>query len=202
MWGFEGRWDEMDLGFGEVWAGFGGSYGNFWLWRGGGAVLLQFFNGLKAAVVGTFGAGFVAEDEFRGVVAGGFFKSEGEAAVLVHFLIFAFVEGFDVGDVEIGEGDFDGGEAHDLPHIGGDEGDEVVFDFVAGGEAGDVSVDVSGEGVLIFGVDADVGSAEAVGHVGVVDFEFAFGGGGSGRLGAVEAGGVGLGGGAAGSVGY
>lgn len=153
-------------------------------------------------MVGTFGAGFVAEDEFRGVVAGGFFKGEGEAAVLVHFLIFTFVEGFDVGNVEIGECDFDGGESHDLPHVGGDEGDEVEFDFVDGGEAGDVGVDVSGEGVLVFGVDADVGSTEAVGHVGMVDFEFACRGGGTGRFSSVDAGGIGLIGGAAGFVDY
>ena len=63
-------------------------------------------------------------------------------------------------------------------------------------------IDVSGKGILVFGINADVGSAEAVGHVGMVDFEFACRGGGTGRFSSVDAGGIGLIGGAAGFVDY
>lgn len=183
------------------WCGFLGLNGNFdffWFRRGcWQAAVLHIFKGLDGAVIGALGGGFVAAQEFVDVIAGGFFEGEGEAAVLVHGFEFTVeVIGVDGGDFEVEERDFDGAVAHDLPHVKGDEADEVGFDFVDGGVGGEVGIEVGVVGGVVLGVDGHVGGAEAVDHVGGLGFAFSFGGGGSEGFGAVGAGGGGLGGGA------
>ena len=148
-------------------------------------------------MVGAFRGGFVAAEEFVDVFAGGFLESEGEAAVLVHEFELIF-EGIGVndGDFEVEEGDFNGIDAHDLPHVEGKESDQVFFGFVDGVVAVEVAVEVGVVGLFVLIVDEDLGGAEAVDHFGGFHVAFAFGGGGSEGFGSVRAGGVGLGGGA------
>ena len=148
-------------------------------------------------MVGPVGGGFVAAEELVDVFAGGFLEREGEAAVLVHEfeLIFEGI-GVDYGDFEVEEGDFDGVDAHHLPHIEGEESDEVFFGFIDGVVAVEVAVEVGVVGLFVLVVDDDLGGAKAVDHFGGFHVAFAFGGGGSEGFGSVRAGGVGLGGGA------
>ena len=118
-------------------------------------------------------------------------EGAGEAAVGVHAepieAEFLFVEatGF-----EIAEGDFDGVIAHQLPHGGGEESDEVGFDFVGGGIDGEVGVEVVVVGGFVFFGEADELGAEAVNHTIAADAELAFGGGWAEGFGAVGTGGV------------
>ena len=93
------------------------------------------------------------------------------------------------GDFKVEESDFDGIAAHDLPHGGGEESDEVGFDFVGGVIAGDVGVEVIviAGGVLLG--EGDSGGTESVSHAVGADCGFAFDGDGSIGFGAVGAGG-------------
>ena len=124
-------------------------------------------------------------------------EGEGEAAVGVHAepieAEFLFVE---VAGFEIAKGDFDGFVAHELPHGGGEESDEVGFDFVGGGIDGEVGVEVVVVGGFVFFGEADELGAEAVNHTITADAELALGGGGAEGFGAVGTGGVDLVGGA------
>ena len=148
-------------------------------------------------MVGALGGGFVAAEEFVDVVAGGFPESEGEAAVLVQdFGLGVEFIGVDDGRFEVEEGGFDGVHAHDLPHVEGEEPDEVFFGFVDGVVAGEVGVEVIVIFVAVLIVDYDLVGPEAVGHLRGLDFALAFDGGGAEGFGSIGAGGVGLGGGA------
>ena len=102
-------------------------------------------------MVGAFGGGFVAAEEFEAVFAVCFFERKGEAAVFVHLFEVAVEFVFDAGDFEIEEGGFDSGNAHDLPHIRRGEADEVGFGFVLGVVAGDVGGEMVVVGGVVFG---------------------------------------------------
>ena len=158
---------------------------------------MHVINSLERAVVGALGGGLVAAEEFVDVFAGGFLEGEGEAAVLVYgFESGVEFVGVDVGDFEVEERDFDGVHAHHLPHVDGEESDEVFFGFVDGVVAGEVGVEVGVVGVAVLVVDGDLVGAEAVGHVGGLDFALSIVSYGALGFGSVGAGGVGLGGGA------
>jgi hypothetical protein len=70
---------------------------------------------------------------------------------LVHGFDGAFDVGVDAADFEIEESDFDGVHAHELPHVGGEESDEVLFDFVGWGLAGEVGSEVVVVGGAVLG---------------------------------------------------
>ena len=53
-------------------------------------------------------------------------------------------------DFEVEDGGFDGGDAHDLKHVEGEESDEVGFDFVDG-----LVVEMGVVGFLFLGVDGE-----------------------------------------------
>ena len=147
------------------------------------------FKGLEGAMVGAFGGGFVAAEEFEGVIAGGFLEGEGEAAVFVHIGEHAFDLGVGAADGEVEESDFNGVVAHDLPHIGGEEADEVLFHFVDGRIAGEVLVEVVVVRGGFFVVEGDGVGAEAVDHAVGGNFSFACEGDGALGEGSVGAGG-------------
>ena len=159
------------------------------------AVTVEFLDGLEGTVIGALGGGFVAAEDFEGVVAGGIFEGESDAAIFIHVLIMAVNVVFVIIDFEVEEGNFDGIDAHDLPHVGGEESDEVEFEFVDGGVAGEVGVEVLGVAVGVFVDEGHGGGAEAMGDAVGAGVELAFGGCGARGFGSVGAGGGGLGGG-------
>lgn len=124
------------------------------------------------------------------VVAGGLFEGECEAALVVESGEEAGgVVGVEFGELEVEEGDFDRVDAHELPHVEGEQSDEVLFGFVDGVIAGEVGVDAGVVGGAVLGVDNDVLGAEAVGDVvgGSSLFRCFWGSVGSAGFGAVKA---------------
>ena len=79
-----------------------------------------------------------------------FFEGEGEAAPFVHVGVVAAEFFLDAANLEIEECGFNGGDAHQMPHVDGAESDEVVFGFVDGVVAFEVLVEVVGVGGGVF----------------------------------------------------
>jgi hypothetical protein len=142
------------------------------------AILIDLFERLEGAVVGALGGGFVTAEKLEGVVASGFLEGEGEAAIFVHGFECAVEVDVDAADFDIEKGDFDGIKPHELPHVGGEESDEILFDFVDGCVAGEIG----GEVVVVCGAvlvaEGDGVGAETVDHAVFGDFARAIGGDG------------------------